>query len=1202
MKKVNSSTIGLIAIWLMGSMAVAEQSQATGFSLKSATFGEAVLTFNIPNYEIENVTLNSQTFQRLKIAAARHTAAEGTPELPTITTFYAVEPGKSYRANVNVITSEMVDNVELLPWQSWAPVDEDAGVAFKRNIDVYTDDSPYPEQMAVVSQPAIFRDLELVTVSFTPFQYHPVDRRLEVMTTAEIELVETGTVATNSNRPLKRSRVFERLFESVVVNYQRDRLAEEYQKPSILYVLPSDPSNLMPTLNELFEWRHKAGYVVHTVSTSTTGSSNADIRDYIQNAYETWTDPPEYVALVGDVNGSYVIPTYFETHSNYHGEGDLPYTLFQGADLFPEVLIGRISFDSIIELITIVNKTIQYETDPYMGENWFTRACLVGDPTTSSGISTVITNEAVRQYMEVNGGYDDVRTVYSSPFASQMVDNLDEGVTFFNYRGWLGMSGFGSSDLNGLNNGFKLCVATVITCGTGSFEGGTSMSEAFIRAGTPALPKGGVAAIGTATLGTHTLFNNILDMGFYYGVFVDGLETPSAALARAKLSLLQTYPSNPNNNVTIFSHWNNLMGDPALMMWTAIPQDFDVTYANTIPRGTNFMDVHVADSDGNDLSGVFVTILKGSDEVFESGYTDATGYVNLPIDFSTAGVMSITATAKNFIPHQGEIQITEPDHNLNIIADQTVLDDDATPPSNGNGDGLVNSGEVIELTIPVHNYGTFVASNVSGVITALSSNVTVDPNANAVNYGNIDSNATAVPNETFVIQIANGVLEGQYIRLRLNIVDEDANEFEGMLLLNTVGSFLDIVNLDVIDDGDGVLDPGETADLKFWLANTGSIEANNVTAALNSSAPGLEIIDASSTWGTIYPDQDTPSIEHFTVTVHENTLSGTMVNLFLNITSENGVNVTKVFVLQLGTVTETDPLGPDEYGYYIYDNGDVSYTAAPLYDWIEIDTQYGGSGTQTPITDGGDGDYGNYVHSIELPFTFRFYGQMVNTITICSNGWIAMRQTTMGSFRNYPIPGPGGPSPMIAAFWDDLTTTQGQGHVFTYYDAEHHQFIVQWSRMRTYTNNSEETFQAILRDPEHYLSPTGDGDILIQYHTFNNTSTWSGIIHGAYSTIGIEDATASKGLQYTFNNQYPSAAMTLQNETALLITTRGSTIRMRGDVNYDGELNVMDILVLVDHIRGGNTGDLNPYIADMNSDGSINLQDMIIMVFQIIIN
>jgi hypothetical protein len=63
----------------------------------------------------------------------------------------------------------------------------------------------------------------------------------------------------------------------------------------------------------------------------------------------------------------------------------------------------------------MVNKTIQYETNPYMGETGSPRACMVGDPS-SSGISCVITKEVARHYLEELGDYDDVRTVYSGSF------------------------------------------------------------------------------------------------------------------------------------------------------------------------------------------------------------------------------------------------------------------------------------------------------------------------------------------------------------------------------------------------------------------------------------------------------------------------------------------------------------------------------------------------------------------------------------------------------------------------------------------------------------------------------------------------------------------------------------------------------------------------------------------------------------------
>ena len=113
-----------------------------------------------------------------------------------------------------------------------------------------------------------------------------------------------------------------------------------------------------------------------------------------------------------------------------------------------------------------------------MGENWFKRAALIGDPSTS-GVSCVITNDNIKEVLQ-NHGYEDIRTVYGGDFPSQMTSNLSDGLAFFNYRGFYGVSGYTSADVGDANNGFMLPIATVITCGTGSFGTEESISEAFL--------------------------------------------------------------------------------------------------------------------------------------------------------------------------------------------------------------------------------------------------------------------------------------------------------------------------------------------------------------------------------------------------------------------------------------------------------------------------------------------------------------------------------------------------------------------------------------------------------------------------------------------------------------------------------------------------------------------------------------------------
>jgi len=206
----------------------------------------------------------------------------------------------------------------------------------------------------------------------------------------------------------------------------------------------------------------------------------------------------------------------------------------------------------------------------------------------------------------------------------------------------------------------------------------------------------------------------------------------------------------------------------------------------------------------------------------------------------------------------------------------------------------------------------------------------------------------------------------------------------------------------------------------------------------------------------------------------------------------------------------------------------------------------------------------------------------------------------MNAFRNYPIPGAGGPSPMVAAFWDDLMTGSS-GYV--YYYASDENVVIQWDNMRTCGdlyggwydvsyctgNGSRQTFQIIL-----YPS----NEIKVQYQDFNNNSDGNypnggAPTHGCYSTIGIENHLGDIGLQYTFNNTYPEAAATLQDGSALFITNSTGSDFIQGDLNDDGIVNILDVVLLVNIVLGSE--DFNP-AGDMNTDGLINVLDVVILV------
>ena len=41
---------------------------------------------------------------------------------------------------------------------------------------------------------------------------------------------------------------------------------------------------------------------------------------------------------------------------------------------------------------------------------------------------------------------------------------------------------------------------------------------------------------------------------------------------------------------------------------------------------------------------------------------------------------------------------------------------------------------------------------------------------------------------------------------------------------------------------------------------------------------------------------------------------------------------------------DNQPIAPTWYGYWAYDDTDTNYIQAPVFDWVELDTMYGGSG------------------------------------------------------------------------------------------------------------------------------------------------------------------------------------------------------------------------------------------------------------------
>jgi hypothetical protein len=921
--------------------------------------------------------------------------------------------------------------------------------------------------------------------------------------------------------------MFEPLYRSVIANYDDIVLRDaEYQKPSYLFIY-ADDSSVENILGNLVTWKMQKGFEVKAVSKSVTGSSSSAIKNYIQNAYNTWHNPPEFVCLVGDAEGQLTIPTEYSGG----GEGDHYYTMLSGNDILADVFIGRISIDSSTDLQTIVSKIISYEKQPYTGNpQWFQRALLVGDPS-SSGYSTISVNKFIKEtILNANPEFEFFES-YSGNYVNSISNGINQGVSFFNYRGFAGMSGWYNTNTNSLNNGYMLPFVMHLTCNTGNFATEEARSEVFLRAGTPSLPKGAIAAVGTATPSTHTTFNNLVAGSTYYGIFIEKIHHVGAALTRGKTALFYNYPSNPANSVNNFSYWNNLMGDPALEVWTAKPQPMNMEFPEIVSVGTNYVEIILADSDDIPLENVCVTALRG-DDLFFSAYSDENGKALLPMFTEQTGNVTLTASKHNFIPVVEEISIQQLSQFVSV--EDVIIIDDNSGNSSGNGDGKLNPNELIELKPLIKNFGTSATNSLTAMLSTENEFVTI--NTNEVNYPSIPAGNSIYSNEHFLFSAHENAPNKMNVMFQLTLQDENRTIWEDFITLQMYAAELATASYEIIDSNNGIADPGESIDLKIILQNIGDVSVNDLQGILSTENSLIEIEDFVASFGSINANgsgnnQSSP----FPMFIKPLTLPGSQIPMHLQLFNSDGFEQNITFHLNIGEVTVTDPFGPDAFGYYAYDDGDTDYLNTPTYDWIEIDPNFGGSGTVLSMNDNGDnGDLAD----VNLPFVFPFYDINYNMITICSNGFIVPGGSENFDYMNRVIPGPTSPAPLIAPFWDDLKI--GTGRVCYKYDSGQNIFIVQWSRLQNDYNGVEETFQAILYNPAYYPTSIGNGMIKFQYKVINNINQGQyggyGVQHGQYSTVGLQDHTQSRGLQYTFDNSYPTAAKPLQNEMAILFT------------------------------------------------------------------
>lgn len=326
-------------------------------------------------------------------------------------------------------------------------------------------------------------------------------------------------------------------------------------------------------------------------------------------------------------------------------------------------------------------------------------------------------------------------------------------------------------------------------------------------------------------------------------------------------------------------------------------------------------------------------------------------------------------------------------------------------------------------------------------------------------------------------------------------------------------------------NGDGKLDPAETADLILTLKNAGRVGVANISAVLRTDDQWVSISDSLGAFGSLPPESTgSNSVDRFRVAAAALTPREHPAVMKLILTGAYYLDSIQ-FTIVVGELRAIDPIpdGPrTPPRFWAYDDTDSGYAEHPTFDWVEIN----GVGTRLTLSD-------DQTQVVSLPSGFgpwRYYGQSYSQVSVCSNGWISPGSTGSTSYQNTSLPDGTQPA-NLCLLWQDLYPPVGNG-VWYYHDAANHRFIIEYDSVRKYRPDTSFVKGEFIVYDTTVQTPTGDNAFVLQYKYCNDFSV---------ATVGIEDPSCTIGIELLYGGTYNRGCAPFSAGRAVRYTTHDPT-------------------------------------------------------------
>ena len=449
-----------------------------------------VISVKISDYVKKKVFIKGETFYSITNEQGSSILDKGFPDLPKITKSIAIPNNLGVKATI--VSSEFKDyNIKIAPSKGILNRTINPDNIPYEFATIYKSNTFYPNYMYDIGEPYLLHDQRGVSIDLYPFAYNPQTQILRVYYSLIIKIDFLGYDIRNTMpKSAGRNKFFDVIYKNHFLNHSvLNNSRGGYGNEKMLIICKRE---FIDEMQPFIVHKNDIGLRTEIVSVEDIGNDCNKIKQFIKNSYNK-DNQLTFVLLVGDFH-------QITTFLIGGGGSDPSYSLINGDDNYPDIIVGRFSAENEFQVSNMVYKTIRYETAPKNNQAWFNKGLgIASNDGNGHGDDNQYDWEHLREIRKalLNWRYTSVAELYDgnqgeadaigNPTEAMVANVVNDGVSIINYTGhgntysWA-TSNFSNINVNRLTNTNKLPFIFSVACLNGNFTLNTCFAETWLRA------------------------------------------------------------------------------------------------------------------------------------------------------------------------------------------------------------------------------------------------------------------------------------------------------------------------------------------------------------------------------------------------------------------------------------------------------------------------------------------------------------------------------------------------------------------------------------------------------------------------------------------------------------------------------------------------------------------------------------------------